>query len=141
MRLIWQFFVFLRTDLYYVISTAAGCTDLHAAGSAYLREKFGLLPGVRPASVDLRNFSARDRAAAPWFALATVVGVGFLLLTTAFGIVPVLVEFVARLIAALSSGPGTSGPFWDSVGSLALIVLNLVVLPLLAGRRRPSPIE
>jgi hypothetical protein len=135
MRLVWQGYVFLRTDLYYVISTAAGCTNLHPATSAYLRSKFAWLPGLRPASVDPAAWSERDRRAAPWFGAVTVAGVGFLLVTTVLGVVPVVVEFASRLVAALGNGPGSTAAFWDSTGWLVLNILALVVFPVLAGRR------
>lgn len=134
LRMAWQLLVFLRTDLYYVFTTALGCTDLHAATSAYLRERFGRLPGVRPAKRDASEWSARDTAMAPWFALVTVLGVAFLVAVAAFAIVPVLVEFVARLIEGLATGNVAGTGFWDSAVTLTIIVVEFFVLPILAGR-------
>lgn len=134
LRLAWQFFVFLRTDLYYVFTTALGCTDLHEATSAYLRERFGWLPGVRPSTADETEWSPRDRAMAPWFGLVTVLGVAFLLAVAVLAIVPVTVEFCTRLVEGLASGGVAATGFWDSAVTLAILIIEFFVLPILAGR-------
>jgi hypothetical protein len=131
LRLVWQCYVFLRTDLYYVIVTMLGCTDLHAATSDYLRRR---LPFVRPKAAD--DWSARDRQVAPWFALLTVAGVLALLVTAVFAVIPVVMNFATRLGSALRHGFTGGAAFWDSVVFLLLLTLELVVLPLVAGRRR-----
>src|SRR5918998_1022845 len=66
LRLAWQFYLFLRTDLYFVYTTALGCTNLHEVTSAYLRDRFDWLPGVRPSRVDEASWSPRDKQVAPW---------------------------------------------------------------------------
>jgi hypothetical protein len=38
-RLAWQFQLYLRTDLYYVFSTALSCHDLHDASTTLLRNR------------------------------------------------------------------------------------------------------
>lgn len=133
LRIAWQFYIFLRTDLYYVLTTALGCTNLHEATSAYLRER---LPGVRPRPADAQGWSVRDRQVAPWFALLTAGGVAFLLVTALFVVLPVVVEFVTRLGGALANGTTGGTAFWDSAMSLLLIVVFFVVLPLWAGLNR-----
>jgi hypothetical protein len=138
LRLAWQFYVFLRTDLYYVFTTALGCTNLHEATSSYLRDRFGWLPGVKRPTEDAVTWSPRDRQVAPWFALLTVGGVGFLLSTVLFAIIPVTLEFAARLGSALAHGATEGARFWDSAVFLLIVVVQLVVLPLLAGRSRKS---
>jgi hypothetical protein len=138
LRIAWQFYIFLRTDLYYVLTTALGCTNLHEASSAYLRDRFSWLPGVRPLPADAQEWSARDRRVAPWFALLTAGGVGFLLVTALFVVLPVVVEFVTRLGGALADGTTGGAAFWDSAMSLLLIAVFFVVLPLWAGRRRKA---
>jgi hypothetical protein len=134
-RLVWQFYVFLRTDVYYVIVTMLGCTDLHAATTDYFRRRFGFLPGVGTPAAE-PNWSPRDRRLAPWFAVVTVLGLGVLLATTAFAIIPIIVEFGTRLASALAHGHSGEIRFWDSAVSLLLLILELIVLPLIVGRRQ-----
>lgn len=139
LRLAWQFYMFLRTDLYYVFVTALGCTNLHEVASAYLRGRFDWLPGVRPSTEDEASWSPRDRQMAPWFALLAIGGVGFLLMTAVFVIAPVVMEFGTRLGSALAIGAVGGARFWDSVVFLLIVTLEFVVLPLLVGRRHNHP--
>jgi hypothetical protein len=134
LRLAWQLCVFLRTDSYYVLTTALGCTDLAGAAAAYLRslaDRTGLWRGgPRPDT----EFSARDRALAPAFGLVTVVGVTAMFALAGIAIAPAIVEFFTRLGQGLASGR-VGASFWDSTGSLVITVTQLAVLPLLVGRR------
>lgn len=136
LRIVWQCYVFLRTDLYYVIVTMLGCTDLHAATTDYLRRRFAWLPRVRRPVADESVWTPRDRQVAPWFALLTVVGLGALTGTVVLAVIPVLTNFVTRLVSALRHGFGGGAPFWDSLVFLLLLLLELTVAPWLAGRSK-----
>lgn len=136
LRLAWQFYVFLRTDLYYVITNALGCTDPHAATRAYLRERFRRLPWVGPSDWRTGDWAPRDRAVAPWFALVTVGGVTAMLVTVSLWTAPLIWQFARHVGSGLTGGGTGDAHFWDSVGSLLLLSLEIVVLPLYAGRKR-----
>jgi len=135
LRLAWQFYVFLRTDLYFVFTTALGCTNLHEATTAYLRDRFAWLPGVRRSPH--QDWSPRDRQVAPWFAAITVAGVGFLLVTLVVAILPVIVGFAVRTWNALAQGTSGGAGFWDSAVSVLLILIQAVLL-LVVSRRDSS---
>ena len=135
LRLAWQFLLFLRTDLYYVLTTALGCTNLHEATSAYLRRKFHALPGVHPSAADDQDWSPRDRRVAPWFAWITASGAVLLIVAAVFAVVPIGVEFAARVGAALTTGTAQA-QFWDSLVSVLVVLVLFIILPLLAGRQR-----
>jgi hypothetical protein len=136
LRLAWQLCLFLRTDPYYVLSTALGCVNLAEAASAYLRGKINWrrTAGPRP---DDDVWSPRDQAMAPWYALLNVCGTAALMAVLLTGVIPVVVEFVRRLADGLAHR-SVAGPFWDAAVTLAIAVLQVGVLPLLAGsfRRR-----
>ena len=142
LRLAWQFCVFLRTDLYYTLTTAVGSTDLAGATSAYLRS--WIQPRNRlswKAVTDGGAWSPRDAVIAPWFALVTVAGGGLLLWGAAVAVLPVAVLFTTRLVAGLTHGAVGGAVFWNSAAPLILTGFQLVVLPLLIGRYtrgRPS---
>jgi hypothetical protein len=157
LRLAWQLFLFLRTDPYYALTTALGCTNLAEASSAYLRDRIRRIrpprnpsrnPSRNPTWNPSRNTGAeseswtpRDAAVAPWFALLTVVEAGILLWLVTFAVVPVLTQFTVRLLAGLTHGTVDGPRFWDSTVSLLVVILQIVVLPLLAARyarRRPD---
>ncbi|MFG2351722.1 hypothetical protein [Streptomyces phaeochromogenes] len=135
LRLAWQFYFFLRTDLYYVLTTLLGCSALHEATSVYLRTKLSRLPGVRPPDRgDVSAWSPRDRLMAPWFALVTVCGVGFLLATAVLAVVPLLWGFATRIGPELAHGTAGGAGFWDSVVSLTLFVAEVALLVLVSRR-------
>jgi hypothetical protein len=138
LRIVWQFYVFLRTDLYYVLTTMLGCTNPHEATMAYLRGKFAWLPGVRPSTSDEEDWSPRDRQLVPWFAALTVAGVGFLLVTIAVAIVPVVLGFAVRTWTALAKGASAGAGFWDSAVSVLLIVIQAVLLIVVSRRGSSS---
>ncbi|WTP63208.1 hypothetical protein OHU07_43860 [Streptomyces phaeochromogenes] len=134
-RLVWQFYFFLRTDLYYVFTTLLGCSALHEATSVYLRTKLSRLPGVRPPDRgDVSAWSPRDRLMAPWFALVTVCGVGFLLATAALAVVPLLWGFATRLGPQLAHGTAGGAGFWDAIVSLALFFTDFALLVVVSRR-------
>jgi len=134
LRLAWQTYVFLRTDLYYVFTTLLGCTNLHEVTSAYLRARFSRVPGIHPPIGDEAQWSARDLAAAPWFALISAVGVVFLLATTVLAVVPLVTMAVTRLGAQLDRGAAGGPGFWDSVVALFLLFVQ-IALPVAVSRR------
>jgi hypothetical protein len=133
-RLAWQLLIFLRTDLYYVLTTALGCTNLTEASTAYLRERFRWLRRLPARPADPDEWSERDRRYAPAFAVLTVIGSVSLVVALGFGGIPVLVEFIVRLRAGLAHGLAGGGYFWDSATSLAVLSVQFAVFPLLAGK-------
>lgn len=138
-RIGWQLYLFLRTDLYYVAATALGCTSLHDAAMSYLRRRFPKLPGVRSVVLsDEDEWSALDRKYAPWYAALAVSGVVFVLIAGAAIVIPALYGFFDRLAVGLAHGDLNTARFWDSTAALLLVLIQFVVLPLTAGRRRPA---
>ncbi|MFG3259914.1 hypothetical protein [Streptomyces sp. NPDC048172] len=143
-RLAWQFYLCLRTDVYYVLATALGCTNVHEVASAYLRRRFPALariPGVRLARLDESEWSPRDRAVAPWYSVILVGGVALLLAGALLVVGPVVLEFATRVVDGLGHASLSDARFWDSTVTLLLAVVQFAVLPLLAGRgpRTDSP--
>jgi hypothetical protein len=135
LRLAWQLLIFLRTDPYFVLTTALGCTNLAEAGSVYLRERYRRIRGMSPQPMDEDEWTARDLQMAPWFAVLTLIGTTGLVVVLGFGAVPVLIEFVTRLGSGLAHGTVGGARFWDSVASLIAVSLEFGIFPLLAGRR------
>ena len=44
-RIIWQFYLFLQTDIYYLVATLLGCIDLHATSRQWLANRANRLLG------------------------------------------------------------------------------------------------
>lgn len=136
LRFVWQFYLFLRTDLYYVFSTALGCVALHDATRALIRNTLSRLLGLRHRVVDLEQWSDRDRKVARWYAPFAAAGVLVMLLTAAGTAVPVLVHFVRLLVDRLGHPGHPDSGFWDSVGFLVLSVVQFGLVGVVALRDR-----
>jgi hypothetical protein len=141
-RLAWQLLLFLRTDLYYVLTTALGCANLHEVASAWIRHRLRGVPFVRDRGAwTADDWTERERALAPFFAALTLLGTLLLLASAVFLTVPLVLEFAHRFAAGISHHSLGDGRFWDSAASLLIALLEVVVLPMLAGRRRtPVPV-
>jgi hypothetical protein len=127
-RIAWQFLFYLRTDLYYVAATAAGCTDLDAAARELLRRRVGrLFPrrSRRPPS----DFSERDRQAARWYAPLLVTGYLMSTFMALWAGIPTLVQMWTLTVSRFR--PGADPPPGDLADSIAFIALNLAQLGLL----------
>jgi hypothetical protein len=73
-RITWQFYFFLRTDMYYLITTVLGCVDLQTTARELLRNRANRLLGRRDQLVDESRWHPRDRRAARWYAPLLVAG-------------------------------------------------------------------
>lgn len=125
LRVAGQLCLFMRTDPYYVLTTALGCTDLAGAASAYLRNKLGWKRSWRLRTDD-NAWTPRDMAMAPWFTLLNAVGIVLLAIIAAFGAIPLAIEFFRRLAVGFSHYGVTSLRFWDSAAVLAILILSLI---------------
>ena len=155
LRVAWQVLIFLRTDLYYVLTTWLGYADLAGATSAYIRGRLARLPrlawiarwrgaarwaGQGEAWDDDKTWSARERTAARRFAALSIAGGSVLLILAVFAIIPALTTFAARLVSGLAHGTLGGPQFWDAAVTAGLLLIQVILLPLLAGgkRRRSS---
>jgi hypothetical protein len=135
LRLIWQFFLCLRTDLYYLAGTALGCHDLHGATMALLRNTALRLVGRAGSHIDMNQWGDRDRAVARWYAPAAAAGFGLLITVGVAALLPVGLEFLRRSYDGLRVG-ALGMPFWDSALSLLLSLFPMVAAAVIAVRER-----
>lgn len=135
LRMSWQFFFFLRTDIYYLVATLSGCPDLDAAARAQLVNTVQRLRG-RPPHRDLSAFRPRDRQAAHWFAPLLVLGYG-VMVGTQLWTLPVLWHVLSSSAGKLVAVPhGQHGTVWDARIFLALVLAQIVFALTLALRRQ-----
>jgi hypothetical protein len=138
LRLVWQGFFFLQTDVYYLVVTVLGCVDLQKTSKQSVANGWARLRG-RPAPHDPRDWHPRDRSAARWYSVLICVGYTFALLTMAVSLPPIASRAVHTVAAHLSG----SGPHWwaglaDSVVFLLMVVGELVVVAVLYALERRS---
>jgi hypothetical protein len=134
-RMAWQFYVFLRTDIYYLVTVLTGATELDAAGRAHLSNLVSRLRR-RPMRGDMSAFHPRDQRAARWFAPLLVLGYGamsaMLVLT-----LPVLWQLLRssaeRVFVAHPAHPGGT---WDAGIFGALVIGQFAFAAALGWKRR-----
>jgi hypothetical protein len=134
-RIAWQFQLYLRTDLYYVVATACNCHDLHAASMALVRNRLWRLLRRPGRLVDEEQWTERDRRIGRWYGPCIALGVAVFLTVTLWGSVPIMVQYAGIVADRLGQGR-FDGYFWDLALSLAMNVANVVALVLLARRKR-----
>jgi hypothetical protein len=117
LRFAWQFYFFLRTDLYYVVTTALGCQDLHGATRAHLHNLLRRLIFRRWSEVDEAAWTERDRRFVPFYTPLMLGGVVVLLGMAAVALLPAALQALGMLVDGLLSG-GVGPRVWDAVGFL-----------------------
>ena len=130
-RIAWQFFVFLRTDGYFLLQTALRGDDIDAAARDQLRAWWsGRLRRPAPAA-PVRP--ARDVRAGRIFAPLLVGGYACVGVTMAAVVAPLMFRFIQLAVVGLWDG----GPLrWDAAGVLLLNLAEPVAARLLARRDR-----
>jgi hypothetical protein len=133
-RIGWQFLLYLKTDLYYVLATTLNCQDLHDASTAIFLNRIRRALRRTAHLVDEDQWTERDRRVGTWYGGFLMVGY-----TVAFGMilfvfVPITLIYLERSASGLLSDP-SGGRFWNSVFSVAIIAFN-VALPIILARRK-----
>jgi hypothetical protein len=137
LRIAWQLYFFLRTDIYYLLTTVLGCVDLHAVTRQYLSNALNRRLGRLDRLVNEDAWHPRDRRAARWYGPLVLVGyalaVGLLIVV----MLPITWTFLSSAIGRVFLGEASSGrQFWDSALLLALNVAQLAAAGFLALRER-----
>jgi len=139
LRFLWQFNLYLRTDIYYVCANLLKCIDLHATTRRYLRNQWFRLLRRQDRMEDVSQWPLRDRQVARWYAPLMVTGY---LAATVFGVLallPLVSQVGAALLTRLFT-PGAFHPdlFWDAFFTLLLNGLQIVVVLWLFVRERQA---
>lgn len=137
LRLVWQFYFYLETDLYYVVAAATGCSDLQGLTRARARDVLRRLVG-RPPLARLEQWTDRDRAVSRWYLPFLLLGYTFSLGTLAVVGVPTAVGFLST-VAARFTAAGSPLSLLDAVVFTALNVAQAaLVLAVVVRERRRS---
>jgi hypothetical protein len=122
-----QCLVFLRTDLYLVVSTALGCQDLLRVTRLYLRYH---LTGLAPAQkAELDGAHPRDLRAAPLLALVNIAGFGALAWLLVNQWVPATAVMGGWVVFGLAHASVSQASFWEGL-VIAVLLLSQVAWPL-----------
>lgn len=134
-NLVWQFCVFLRNDLYLVLSALLGCVNLWRI--AILTVKGTLWHLTPDEQAELAAGDERSRWHARWYSWLCVAGVAGAGWYAADIMAPAIWRVLRTLANRLTSVPATSPGFWEALvfGALALLPLLLVVYVLIRDMR------
>ncbi|MGH2941232.1 MAG: hypothetical protein ACRDLN_00435 [Solirubrobacteraceae bacterium] len=122
LRLLWQCFVFVRTDFYYVIATALNCKNLLADTEDLLRNRLARVRR-RPAAIDQSAIPPDEMRAVRGYAVVWVVGRALAIASLILITIPVLVGYGGEL-ARSATGDDSS---YGTVDLLTVAILALVV--------------
>lgn len=129
LRLLWQFFFYLRTDIYVLICTVLGCDDLHGAARAVLRNRW------RRVKAPTDRWHPADLRAARWYSWLIVVGYTASIGAFVFGILPVVYAMFATALGRLA-GFHSAAELADSAVFLSINVIQGSITLWLAMRDR-----
>ncbi|HEY5832356.1 hypothetical protein [Streptomyces sp.] len=135
LRFLWQFQLYLRTDLFYVVATALKTYDLHDASKAILKNRIWRLLRLRHRIVDEEQWTERDRKVGVYYGPFLILGVCTFIALTVFASIPVSVRYFTIAAEAIGSGD-IDAHFWDSVVSLCFNVAQVVTLVILSRGKR-----
>ncbi|MEV7807514.1 hypothetical protein AB0O28_31655 [Microbispora sp. NPDC088329] len=136
LRILWQFSLYLRTDLYVLVSTALGCVDLHGTAMRMLRNRVNRLLGRRGRLLDESDWHPVDRRVARWYSWLIVGGYAVSLTTFLVAIAPIVYRMFAGVLGRFT-GHGASWPeLLDSLVFCGFILGQLVVLAWVTVRDR-----
>lgn len=122
-----QCMVFLRTDLYLVISTALGCQDLLRITRLYLKSKLWRVSDAERAALD--GAHPRDRRVAPWFAAVHIIGIGVLAWLFVNLWLPATAVTGGWVVLGLWHANVRQRTFWEGL-MIAVILLSQAAWPL-----------
>lgn len=127
LRITWQFYFFLRTDVYYLVTTAMGCVDLQTTTRGMLRNRVNSALGRRDRMVDEDRWHPRDRRVARWYLPVHVAGYALMLGLLVAVLLPLTWQFLGRAVRTVLSDGTPPARFWDSAIILALTLGQLGV--------------
>lgn len=135
LRIVWQFFFYLETDLYYIAVTVMRCVDLRTVARQMLRNRFRPILGPGKAPADESQWHPRDRAVARWYSWLMLAGYAFSI-GSLYVVVPAAIRMVSMCIDAFRLGQPAREA--DVCVFIALNVAQVAVIGylLLRDRRR-----
>lgn len=137
LRMLWQAYFHLETDLYYVIVTVYGCVNLRQVAREMLRNRVNRVLGRTDRLVDTERWHPRDRAVARWY--SWLLPVGYFCSITAFALVaiPVGYRVLSNVFGRLVHPHGQSlAGLADSAVFLMLNLSQILIIAWLVRRER-----
>jgi hypothetical protein len=126
-RLLWQCFLFVRTDFYYVITTYFGCKNLMRDTQVFVQNLFRRAAGSQKL-IDQSHIPLRERRVIRMYSVLWVFGRGLALFSLFYVTLPVLFRYLNIAYLALVRGyRGNSYQFFDSMAVGALNMMPVII--------------
>lgn len=132
-RFAWQFYFFLRTDLYFLATTVLGCNDLQTVARQTLQNRLWGLLGRQDKLVDPESWTPRDRSVARWYVWLMIAGYTLMTVLLIVVVIPTAVRITELAVHKLVANP-TPLNITDICVFLVLNFGELVVAGVLAVR-------
>jgi len=152
--ILWQFFFFMKTDVYFIISDSLGCETLIDNTLAYLRNKaifFGKHISLFPKKihhwiagkkrVKLRYANRMEHEIVPLYAFFVTVGVGLMVLRFFLYYIPINIEIFSKGIFTTLDGLQSlnTATLAQGLAVLALQIFNIGAMIVLNANRAKVP--
>ncbi|MFC5834586.1 hypothetical protein [Nonomuraea insulae] len=126
LSVIFQFQVFMRTDMYYVLVNWLRLGNLMEDTRHWLANVVRQATG-RPPRHDLSLVPARELRIVRWYAPYYLLGSAVAFVALGLLTVPALGQMAGSAMRGIGGGPGSSS-FWDGLGFLLLVVFQFAAL-------------
>ena len=123
-EIMFQFLVFLRTDLYAVMITALGLRNLDRV--TRLRLKAGLRLAKPAERLELEGAHPRDVAASRWYVVCYVLGLLWAVWFFKAWFYPSTFVVFTWMTSSLGNAPVASGYWWQAILVMALVSTNVI---------------
>jgi hypothetical protein len=135
LRFVWQFYFYLRTDIYQAVVTVMGCVDLQKAARVMIGNRVNGVLRRHQRVTDEARLHPTDRAVARWYTWLLVGGYAFSIGTLVLAGVPTMIRVTRIIGGRLVSGTGSAG-LTDSVVFLLVNVVQFAFIGYLVTRDR-----
>lgn len=140
-RIVWQGYLFLQTDIYFLVATLLGCIDLHGTSRQWLANRWHRLLGRTDRLVDEAAWHPADRRAVGWYGPLMLVGyaaAGTMMLVVAAPLAWRLFGGAAKTLLGVDDATST-GATWDAAVLFAVSAAHVTLAFVLARRERRRP--
>ncbi|HJQ01364.1 MAG TPA: PqqD family protein [Jatrophihabitans sp.] len=136
LRLLWQLWFFLQTDIYYLVVTVFSCIDLQGTAKQQLRNRLNKALGRTP-KYDPASWHPRDNSVAQWYSWVILGGYTACLVSLMFAVLPASYRLFANVFRALAQhGHHNTASIVDSAVLLTLTTGELALVAALYLRER-----
>jgi putative peptide zinc metalloprotease protein len=125
----WQFFIFLRTDIYAVLATGLGCLNLTEISRLWMARRYRKLSPAEAA--ELAAASPRDLTAARWYSWVQAAGLVAVTFYFFAFVVPFTISVARWVVDGLTRYPAATLGFWEVLVS-GVVILVPAAIPLLS---------